>query len=716
MSYSTAPTLVLPDPFQSATVLEGEVATRRYIELIAGDRDAELCFRLLRDHGKSGAVSLNGRYAELESQFSEAQDQGFGLFAVVNRGGHIDLEIDEVRAAFIDADGVSLSSVVWHKQPSFIVFRTPDHWHAYWLVENVPLDTFKPLQKRLAAHYGTDSKVSNLSRVMRLPGSLHLKVPSMPMQLRLLDLTDGLDMSTCRALSTLDLPGITDGLVEDHGETASSPGAPRNSQSISAPILSEMLSFIDPTFADDHDTWVGIAKSVRHNEIGVLDVEEADLVAIVTSWCSGDLWRERTGDSRFIVSTFHGEDELLHRLEIKPRARGAKIGIGTIHRLAVAGGYRGSRPDEMALYDKLSGNQEATNDNDANDRPLSAAEIASGNFPPPEHLIDGLVLKHHVNLLYGDGGSGKTQLALQMAVAVATGTPFFDRATEGATVFLLLAEDGPGEVKRRLQAICADSGSVLGTLPLQVWSRTGMDSVLADVSDEGDVTEKPFIERLRKALPSGQHTFLVLDTISDVATLDENLRLPVNALCKRVLGGMCHSHDVTLLVLAHPSKASMEDGNFYSGSTAWNNAVRSRLTLAAAPGDSNPERTLKVAKSNYGKQGKLDLVFVNGLLKSRHSSEYRDEAKHRRGSVKQVVLEMVDQGIRVVRGNGTGQKPEDVATAVNERYGLRMEKREVREHLGALERGGILKYESANKNDRGSRAGFVRGPNADLID
>lgn len=64
-------------------------------------------------------------------------------------------------------------------------------------------------------------------------------------------------------------------------------------------------------------------------------------------------------------------------------------------------------------------------------------------------------------------------------------------------------------------------------------------------------------------------------------------------------------------MLAHPSKASILDGSHYSGSTAFNNAVRQRLTLEIEKDSGNigpPPRRLKVAKSNYGAQDELRLI------------------------------------------------------------------------------------------------------------
>src|ERR1700745_3199698 len=82
-----------------------------------------------------------------------------------------------VRAIFVYSYGVP-TPAAWHAEPDFIVRRDATHWHAYWLVGDMPTGDFKIVQKRLAAYYGTDRKVSDFPRIMRLAGTLHLKDPA----------------------------------------------------------------------------------------------------------------------------------------------------------------------------------------------------------------------------------------------------------------------------------------------------------------------------------------------------------------------------------------------------------------------------------------------------------------------------------------------------------------------------------------------------------
>ena len=123
-------------------------------------------------------------------------------------------------------------------------------------------------------------------------------------------------------------------------------------------------------------------------------------------------------------------------------------------------------------------------------------------------------------------------------------------------------------------AICKHFGVALDKLPLRIWCRPGESSFIATISDEGREHPGDFYQALVAQLAEFGPCLLVTDTVTDVAELNENKRPPVNTLCKRVLGRLCQHYGVTLLVTAHPSKAAMNDGSNYSGSTAWNNAVR----------------------------------------------------------------------------------------------------------------------------------------------
>src|SRR5262245_11493922 len=81
-----------------------------------------------------------------------------------------------------------------------------------------------------------------------------------------------------------------------------------------------------------------------------------------------------------------------------------------------------------------------------------------------------------------------------------------------------------------------------------------------------------------------------------------------------MLRGICIRKNIAIVLLAHPSVAGMASGTGISGSTAWNNSVRSRLYLKAVD-NHDDARLLKVMKSNYGPKGKpMALRYQRGIF------------------------------------------------------------------------------------------------------
>lgn len=82
-------------------------------------------------------------------------------------------DITAVNALFIDIDGTR----AWNgSDGSIVVGRDETHWHAYWpLVAGEDLKRWEIAQKALIRHFGSDPNCSDLSRVMRVWGSVNRK-------------------------------------------------------------------------------------------------------------------------------------------------------------------------------------------------------------------------------------------------------------------------------------------------------------------------------------------------------------------------------------------------------------------------------------------------------------------------------------------------------------------------------------------------------------
>ena len=102
-----------------------------------------------------------------------------GVFVTVNETdlrGRKAANIVRVRAVWCDLDGSQLQPIMGCKlEPHVVVESSPGRWHCYWIVDGLPLDRFAPVQKAIAARFGGDKAVSDLPRVMRMPGFWHQK-------------------------------------------------------------------------------------------------------------------------------------------------------------------------------------------------------------------------------------------------------------------------------------------------------------------------------------------------------------------------------------------------------------------------------------------------------------------------------------------------------------------------------------------------------------
>ena len=92
-----------------------------------------------------------------------------------------------------------------------------------------------------------------------------------------------------------------------------------------------------------------------------------------------------------------------------------------------------------------------TNRTHSGNASTAALPLFGGEEPGPvEFVVEGLVLDKQLNSLFGDGGLGKSYLALHLAFCVASGRPFFGRAVQRRTVLYIDVENlGHEETLRR---------------------------------------------------------------------------------------------------------------------------------------------------------------------------------------------------------------------------------------------------------------------------
>jgi hypothetical protein len=147
---------------------------------------------------------------------------------------------------------------------------------------------------------------------------------------------------------------------------------------------------------------------------------------------------------------------------------------------------------------------------------LPVARAADLDPRPPERrwLIDGLWGDQAVGIIGSEPKNCKSFLALDIAVAVASGTPCLRRFTVARTgrVLLFAAEDALGVVRCRLDGICAAAGVDLAALDIDVITAPTLR--IDNLDDQA---------RLADTIAALRPTLLILDPFVRLHRIDENI-------------------------------------------------------------------------------------------------------------------------------------------------------------------------------------------------
>ena len=305
-----------------------------------------------------------------------------------------------------------------------------------------------------------------------------------------------------------------------------------------------------------------------------------------------------------------------------------KIGAGSLYKMAAEQGFdianwdteRNFGPENMPDVQAVNSSKTPDLSPDG-DGSFTAASV-KGPIAARQWALDGWFPARTVAMLFGAGGVGKTLLMQQFANCVAQGAPFLGIDTMQMPVLSVMCEDDADEVKRRQLNINEWLGvDEFGEGPedLHLWPRVGSDNVLVTWPGGGQDEPGEFFGQLcaKVAAVKGDapSVLVILDTAADMFGGNENERRTVNTFLKTYLGSIVINYNATVILLAHPSLSGLK-GSGLSGSTAWENSVRSRSYLSRQE-DSDDIRILSRKKSNYSDisgNSDIKLIWENGVL------------------------------------------------------------------------------------------------------
>lgn len=175
-------------------------------------------------------------------------------------------------------------------------------------------------------------------------------------------------------------------------------------------------------------------------------------------------------------------------------------------------------------------------------------DLVSGTIPETTWLVESFFVKGSRVLLYGDPGSMKTWLALDLGLHLAAGLPWLGRFTVPApqSVLYLDEEMGEVEVARRVTQLAKAAHLEHASLPFHVLSQAGVR-----FSADGIAT-------LRKKIAELDPQVIIVDTLRRVLVGSENDQSDVTDFWRHVLSLMTGGR--TVIILHHMRKAGQTGG------------------------------------------------------------------------------------------------------------------------------------------------------------
>lgn len=308
--------------------------------------------------------------------------------------------------------------------------------------------------------------------------------------------------------------------------------------------------------------------------------------------------------------------------------------------------------------------------------------------PPRQWLIEELVPSNIVGLLAAAGGTGKSMLALQLAVSIASGVSFFGfPASKRGQVLIMSAEDDREEYHRRLAAVVNELGKDnLHSSGVKAGIRENL-FVLDRVGKDNRLTEK--------RLSAVQKTSLV-DQIAGAANSLKCCRLIILDPLSRFDGGEPNDNSdstrlveaaesirrktgATVLLVHHVNKTSIKDPErgqeAVRGASALVDGVR-WVALLSGMSENDAKRNsvpsaeigsyvqMVIAKSNYGKlQPKVWLKRSNsGVLQLKDLERIKEQGTKARNE--EVDRGAISQLQKILEQNGPLP-----ARVIEEQYG-----------------------------------------------
>jgi hypothetical protein len=173
-------------------------------------------------------------------------------------------------------------------------------------------------------------------------------------------------------------------------------------------------------------------------------------------------------------------------------------------------------------------------------------ELLATAAPPRRWSVERFVPASETTMLGGDGGTGKTTLALQLGVASITGGDWLGLKVECRNVLYVSAEDPTDEIRYRLEQIIKRANLSNENLTrFKLIDLAGKDATIATFDGKSGLIKPTLLfSQIENAAREYHAGCVILDSIADFFGGNENERREVRAF----VGFLFSSHQTEIVV------------------------------------------------------------------------------------------------------------------------------------------------------------------------
>ena len=521
--------------FMQNTLPQNETAINAgFLTAVRADHpDAPIHYRFIPPTGMPENVNNRQGFISSNPDQIKAEAGNRGIYAVINVGETTADSITHFCASFIDYDDLDKPGQMARLNacplPPSAVVETFKGYHAYWFLRpGATREQWKDLQIRLIAYFGSDPRIKDEPRVMRLPGFDHLRVEN------------GELIRTPVNLTALypDRRYAIEEMLEAYPPTISAAKAP--SLTGKSPLMAQPLKEGEGRNQALFDFLLANWKQGFHTEITI-----SALACARNSEYAEPMSEEEVG--RIVENVLGYEQE--QREEEKKRMM-----------------EEVQKPTEV----------------DIENFGMTGEQMLNSAVVLPEYLIYGTA-RGQVSAFLSDNGVGKTTVQRNCALSACAGRDYLDLVKGGKPlrVAYLDFEDDKELAKRDIQTMCADFD------PYEVERVQENLLYICDLWINGDqpfkLTTPEHWTMLLKRLDEFKPDIIFVDTMAEgFEYIDENSNSEMSRVVVKPLKALANRYSAAVFLAHHTSKN--ENGvakqNRMRGASSLGGAMRSQYYLS----------------------------------------------------------------------------------------------------------------------------------------